>query len=133
MSAVVNEREVPPPPTTSDSRSFRRAFKDLSDGLRARELWALLGWQDIKQRYRRSVIGPFWITIATGVTASALALLWSGTGIDLPGLWPLLAACVVATIATTAFNACGENSGGALAPDRAAAHQRSRARRCRTR
>ena len=28
----------------------------------------------------------------------SLALLWSGTGIDLPGLWPLLAACVVAGI-----------------------------------
>lgn len=77
MSAVVNEREVPPAPTTSDSRSFRRAFKDLSDGLRARELWALLGWQDIKQRYRRSVLGPLWITIATGITAVAMGLLYS--------------------------------------------------------
>ena len=77
MSALVNEREVPPPPTTSDSRSFRRAFKDLSDGLRARELWALLGWQDIKQRYRRSVLGPLWITIATGITAVAMGLLYS--------------------------------------------------------
>ena len=28
----------------------------------------------------------------------SLALLWSGTGIDLPGLWPLLAACVVAGV-----------------------------------
>ncbi|TCW23117.1 sulfite exporter TauE/SafE family protein [Dietzia cinnamea] len=28
----------------------------------------------------------------------SLALLWSGTGIALPGLWPLLAACVVAGI-----------------------------------
>ena len=77
MSAVVSERKVPPPPTTSDSRSFRRAFKDLSDGLRARELWALLGWQDIKQRYRRWVLGPFWITIATGTTAVAMGALYS--------------------------------------------------------
>lgn len=28
----------------------------------------------------------------------SLALLWSGTGIDLPGLWPLLVACVVAGV-----------------------------------
>jgi hypothetical protein len=31
-------------------------------------LWPVLGWQDIKQRYRRSVIGPFWLTISYGAT-----------------------------------------------------------------
>ena len=49
----------------SDSQSFKRAFGDLRTGFSQRELWLHLGWQDIKQRYRRSVIGPFWITIAT--------------------------------------------------------------------
>ncbi|MDO4909973.1 MAG: ABC transporter permease, partial [Corynebacterium sp.] len=34
-------------------------------------------WQDIKQRYRRSVLGPLWITIATGVMAATLGLLYS--------------------------------------------------------
>jgi ABC-2 type transport system permease protein len=42
-----------------------------------RELWGHLGWQDIKQRYRRSVIGPLWITISMGTTALALGLLYS--------------------------------------------------------
>src|SRR5699024_5995368 len=31
----------------------------------------------IKQRYRRSTLGPLWITIATGVMAGALGLLYS--------------------------------------------------------
>ena len=31
----------------------------------------------------------------------SLALLWSGTEIDLPGLWPLLVACVVAGVTAT--------------------------------
>ncbi|WFR72732.1 ABC transporter permease [Prescottella defluvii] len=61
----------------SDSQTFRRAFKDLRDGFAQRELWLNLGWQDIKQRYRRSVIGPFWITIATGVQATAMGILYS--------------------------------------------------------
>ena len=61
----------------SDSRTFRRAFDDLRTGFGQRELWLHLGWQDIKQRYRRSYIGPFWITIATGVTALAMGLLYS--------------------------------------------------------
>ncbi|WP_051160881.1 ABC transporter permease [Nocardia transvalensis] len=61
----------------SDSQSFGRAFKDLRDGFSQRELWLSLGWQDIKQRYRRSVLGPFWITIATGVQAGAMGVLYS--------------------------------------------------------
>ncbi|MET0199645.1 MAG: ABC transporter permease, partial [Rhodococcus fascians] len=51
----------------SDSQTYKRAFRDLKTGFNQRELWLHLGWQDIKQRYRRSVIGPFWITIATAV------------------------------------------------------------------
>ena len=53
------------------------AWGDLVAGFAKRELWLHLGWQDIKQRYRRSVLGPFWITIATGVTAIAMGGLYS--------------------------------------------------------
>ncbi|WP_027501717.1 galactan export ABC transporter permease subunit Wzm/RfbD [Rhodococcus sp. UNC363MFTsu5.1] len=72
--------EVPP---VSDSQTLRRAFKDLRDGFAQRELWLSLGWQDIKQRYRRSVIGPFWITIATGVQATAIGILYAAL-LDIP-------------------------------------------------
>ena len=68
------EGEVAPP---SHSMTFGAAFKDLVQGAKQRELWLMLGLQDIKQRYRRSVLGPFWITIATGVMALALGLLYS--------------------------------------------------------
>jgi len=34
-------------------RSWSRAFGDLGQGWRQRTLWGYLGWQDIKQRYRR--------------------------------------------------------------------------------
>ena len=61
----------------NDSHTFRRAVGDLRQGLSQRELWLSLGWQDIKQRYRRSTLGPLWITIATGVMAVALGLLYS--------------------------------------------------------
>ena len=60
-----------------DSKTFHRAFGDLTDGLERRQLWLHLGWQDIKQRYRRSVLGPIWITIATGTTAVAMGGLYS--------------------------------------------------------
>ncbi|WP_282781618.1 MULTISPECIES: ABC transporter permease [unclassified Nocardia] len=72
-----------PVPLVSDSQSFRRAFKDFRQGFSQRELWLSLGWQDIKQRYRRSVLGPFWITIATGLQAAAMGILYS-TLLDQP-------------------------------------------------
>lgn len=61
----------------SNSQTFGAAWADLKKGLAQRELWLALGWQDIKQRYRRSTLGPLWITIATGVMALALGLLYS--------------------------------------------------------
>ncbi|ASR33781.1 sugar ABC transporter permease [Prauserella marina] len=64
-------------PPASDSRTWKRAVDDIKTGMSNRELWGHLGWQDIKQRYRRSVIGPFWITISQGVIALGLGLLYS--------------------------------------------------------
>ncbi|MFW0786205.1 ABC transporter permease [Gordonia sp. CPCC 206044] len=91
MSSVVNS-EIPAPPAVSDSRTLRRAVKDLRDGLTNSELWLHLGWQDIKQRYRRSVLGPLWITIATGVTAVAMGLLYGELfGMDIKNFLPYVA------------------------------------------
>lgn len=64
-------------PPSADSRSFARAIEDIREGFSQRELWSHLGWQDIKQRYRRSVIGPFWITISQGVISLGLGILYS--------------------------------------------------------
>ena len=57
-------------PPASKSTTLSMAFRDLVSGWRQNELWLQLGWQDIKQRYRRSTLGPLWITVATGVTVS---------------------------------------------------------------
>lgn len=72
ITAVDTEHVQP-----SRSKTFRSAWADLRQGFAQRELWFELGMQDIKQRYRRSVLGPLWITIATGVMALALGLLYS--------------------------------------------------------
>ncbi|MEE4023891.1 ABC transporter permease [Gordonia sp. PKS22-38] len=91
MSSVVSD-EIPAAPQVSDSRTMRRAVADLSRGLRTSELWLHLGWQDIKQRYRRSVLGPLWITIATGVTAVAMGLLYGELfGMDINFFLPYVA------------------------------------------
>lgn len=72
LSAPAQPEEVPASP-----RSWSRAFTDLRNGFNQRELWSHLGWQDIKQRYRRSVLGPLWITISMGIMAVGLGLLYS--------------------------------------------------------
>jgi ABC-2 type transport system permease protein len=59
-------------------RTYRAALTDLRTGWAQRSLWGHLGWQDIRQRYRRSVLGPIWISITMAVTAVALGILYAG-------------------------------------------------------
>jgi ABC-2 type transport system permease protein len=59
------------------SRSWPRAVGDLAAGWRQRQLWGHLGWQDIRQGYRRSVIGPLWITISLAVQAIGMGILYA--------------------------------------------------------
>ncbi|WP_168199900.1 ABC transporter permease [Hahella sp. KA22] len=50
---------------------------DIKNSLKKTELWWDLGIFDLKLRYRRSVIGPFWITISSAIFIAALGFLWS--------------------------------------------------------
>ena len=61
--------------SSTTTRAWKAAFTDLSGGWQQRQLWAHLGWQDIRQRYRRSLLGPIWISITMAVTAIALGIL----------------------------------------------------------
>jgi ABC-2 type transport system permease protein len=69
--------EEKPVPVAHAGRTFTRAVDDIARGFGQRELWGHLGWQDIKQRYRRSVIGPLWISLSMAVTAAGLGVLYS--------------------------------------------------------
>lgn len=52
------------------------ALSDMNDGLRSIHVWSMLGWQEIKQRYRRSSLGPFWLTISTGALVGGMGPLY---------------------------------------------------------
>ena len=52
------------------------AVADLKDAARLWRLWSMLGWADIRQRYRRSFIGPFWITISMAVMVGGMGLVY---------------------------------------------------------
>jgi ABC-2 type transport system permease protein len=90
----------------SSSRTWSRTFDDLVAGWGQRALWGHLGWQDIKQRYRRSVLGPIWITISMAVTAVALGILYAGLfgndlSVQLPYIlvgfivWGFISGCIL--------------------------------------
>jgi ABC-type polysaccharide/polyol phosphate export permease len=55
---------------------FKSGWRDIFAALKGYELSGVLGWQDIRQRYRRSSLGPFWLTISMGVLISALGLVF---------------------------------------------------------
>lgn len=56
---------------------WRLAIRDVVDGLKAHRVWMMLAKLDIKQRYRRSVIGPFWITITMVIWILAIGPLYT--------------------------------------------------------
>ncbi len=50
---------------------------DLLIGMASTHVWGALGWHDIRQRYRRSVLGPFWFTLSTAILVVVLGFLYS--------------------------------------------------------
>jgi len=53
------------------------AKNDVKKGLSAYTIWSILGWHDIRQRYRRSILGPFWFTLSTALLVIVLGFLYS--------------------------------------------------------
>ena len=64
--------------TAAQRSPLRDAIEDFGAGLKHWELWFTLGWHDVHQRYRRSVVGPFWLTISMGMMIGGLGYLYSG-------------------------------------------------------
>jgi lipopolysaccharide transport system permease protein len=54
-----------------------KGLRDIWTALANPHLWALLAWYDIRQRYRRSILGPFWVTLSTGIMIGSMGVLWS--------------------------------------------------------
>lgn len=85
------------------------SHRDVISGLLAVHVWAALGWHDIQQRYRRSVLGPFWLTLSTAIMVVVLGMLYSRLlGQDISTYLPFLAVGLVVWnfIATMANEAC---------------------------
>lgn len=60
-----------------NSNNIKLALGDFYYSIAKPEIWFRLALQEIKQRYRRSVIGPFWITLSTAVMILLMGPLYS--------------------------------------------------------
>lgn len=90
----------------------RGGISDIAAALRQAPLIFFLAWGDLQARYRRSVLGPFWLTLGTAAGTAGLGLIWSelfklDRAVFVPALtsglimWQLLSGCI--TEATTTY------------------------------
>jgi lipopolysaccharide transport system permease protein len=56
---------------------IRLAVRDVVEGTVLWPLWATLGWNDIRQRYRRSLLGPFWLTASMAIMVVSLGIIYA--------------------------------------------------------
>lgn len=52
------------------------AMADIISATKRLSLVGMLGWQDVRQRYRRSILGPFWLTISMGVMIGTIGVVF---------------------------------------------------------
>lgn len=67
----------PDRPLNASHQRGVHALADVVEGLARWPLWVRLGWNDILQRYRRSVFGPFWLTASMAIMVVSLGVIYS--------------------------------------------------------
>lgn len=84
---------------------------DIAEAFRTLPLVMFLAIGDLQARYRRSALGPFWLTLGTALGTAALGLLWSelfklDRAVFVPALtaglimWQLLSGCITEAATT---------------------------------
>ncbi len=61
----------------SAAARWRLAVRDLREAIGLWRLCWTLSWLDIRLRYRGSLLGPFWLTMSTGVMVGAIGVIYS--------------------------------------------------------
>ena len=55
----------------------KNAIVDLRDGMKRWHLWSWMAASEIRRRYRRTVLGPFWATISLSIFIVSMTLIFS--------------------------------------------------------
>jgi ABC-type polysaccharide/polyol phosphate export permease len=70
--------EAEPVPIAGLTPTSVTAAQDLLNGLKQWRLWGRLGWIDVRRRYSRTTIGPFWSAISLAMMVLALGSVGTG-------------------------------------------------------
>jgi ABC-2 type transport system permease protein/lipopolysaccharide transport system permease protein len=60
------------------SNPVSEAIADLVDGLKLAPLWTAVGWDQTVSRFRRTVLGPFWLTANLLAISFSLSVIYGG-------------------------------------------------------
>ncbi len=78
------------------SNLHRSAWADWWEGTRRTDIWWTLAWFDIVLRYRRSMLGPLWLTLSMGLMIGGMGPLYSSLfSIELAKFFPFLALGII--------------------------------------
>lgn len=58
--------------------SFQNVMDDLYDCFTYRHVWLTLSSYEIRARYRRTVLGPLWLSLGTAITVLGMGVVWAG-------------------------------------------------------
>lgn len=92
------------------------ALRDFNESREKSYLWLRLGWFDVQQRFRRSVLGPLWITLTMGALIAGMGPLYASIfDLELKTYLPYLALGIVlwGFISTTTIESCSAFISGA--------------------
>lgn len=82
-------------------RSDNLVVQELMDIFNGWRVWFTLAWNDIKLRYRRSSLGPFWITISMAIRIYFMGFLYGHLfKINLTDYFPFLASGIITWVTT---------------------------------
>jgi lipopolysaccharide transport system permease protein len=56
---------------------LKSALRDIEKSWKLRAIWLFLAWEDCSKQYRRTFLGPIWITLNTAIFIFSFAFIWS--------------------------------------------------------
>jgi ABC-2 type transport system permease protein len=109
MNSLTGLSEIPPS-TSSDDGTIRAAVSDfLRVGGRA-DQWSTLALVEVSVKYRRTTLGPIWITLGLGASVASVGILYSVIfGAPIAEYLPHFAAGIIAWtfLASSMTESCG--------------------------
>jgi lipopolysaccharide transport system permease protein len=79
-----------------NSTNAALAAADLRQGLQLWRMWIKLGWNDVLLQYRRSLLGPFWLSAGTMISVITIGVVYAQLfRIGLPEFMPFVCAGLV--------------------------------------